>query len=958
MGQSGFWDGVPRRTELSQGDAFECVEDTAHFSTSHQSQWPIHASPRPFDRDACQTAYLTALSGHRNTYRPGMLFEHTFELFAEQLGLLTRQEARFWLRALCHEEALKEMKLERFSDTARTMCERRLQGVDVSTPMTPGEIVEGFDVLLYAGNRTHTTSRYNYLTRYFAPLALCVRVECGVKQGLQVLFVSMNPDEYGDFFYHFGSTQGHEQDACAQMRECVDDAVFLCPRSSHGHSIANVLERCPDPEWARRARDIIVAQSWTHFDARGRLPMMWQTPEEVILWFKACDEPMVPGQVRDFYGRFGDPSLELLMKHISGRWNKKSRSKLLKAMWPVCSPKMAVWMLDCAQKEETREAARHWLYGEGVHATLGLMQIVKSRGKRRNQAIVELRALVERGHLDEIKGLMPHVTSPTARELITQEVLQFEPEQLDEATTDELPEWAVCVQSMAWIEQAELDKLVEFFDLNDAPRVKLEGSEHVLSIHVLARLLVLADKVFPRDKRKGKAGAAREAREALQAECKVWIGRVREGVDAQGLGEWLWHVLETWWAKDKPFGWASCLALIGHCATDHEAVLLEPRIQQGARWFPSSDPKRHMREAVDGLGRIGTPASQMLLDGLRRDGRSGWLREHAGRTVKLICEERGWSEAMWEDRSVSHGGLDERGTRVFDYGTRQFELRFRGAFDVEFVNAQGEHFTRLPAARKSDDVDLVRAARQDYKVTKAQLDKIIAGQTRRFEKAMLNLHEWSAKDWWRWIARHPLLHHFARKLIWLRRDARGIEHSFVLTPEGTTINSDYDEVVWGDEDVYRVRVLHPADLDATQLMVWVELCADFEIVQPFVQLEREVYRPASEINEFFAQVNALLSTQYSWKWLNLLNDEYGDRVWDSTSDDYMFSALWRDYGAWRVVMIFDVRGWRSEGQEDLPGKGVYLCRGNQLEPEAIVEWDEAPAMVYSEACLAAKGFLK
>jgi hypothetical protein len=264
----------------------------------------------------------------------------------------------------------------------------------------------------------------------------------------------------------------------------------------------------------------------------------------------------------------------------------------------------------------------------------------------------------------------------------------------------------------------------------------------------------------------------------------------------------------------------------------------------------------------------------------------------------------------------------------------------------------------LPPARKSDDVDLVRAARQDYKVVKAQLNTIIEGQTMRFEQAMLNLHEWSARDWWRWIARHPILCHFARKLVWLRRDAQGAERSFVLTLEGTTIGSDYEEVVWGDEDVYSVRVLHPADLGATQLMVWVELCADFEIVQPFVQLEREVYRPSSEIDELFAQVIKLLATQYSWKWHNLLNDEYGNRVWDSTSDDYMFSALWRDYGPWRVVVVCDVRGWRREVLDGLPAPGVYVCRDNQLEPEAIVGWGEAPAMVYSEACFAAKGFLQ
>ncbi len=949
-----FWDRTPRRMELSQGDAFETPEGKPEFRISHQLVWPAQDEPRPFDREHCIALYLDALRAQTSIYRPLGAVNKVLGDVKGILGVLSQEEARFWLRVfgkVGREELLESIQMrqgqgvdvDRDTSTFEGYVRARLVALDVSSPMDSKEVCDNIEHLLYEGDR-EGFNRMCYASYFITTLAQCIRAEFGVVEGLRVICEAFNMREYGRMFQAFGSTEGHEQQVCEMLRDFVQVDDTLGNTLNH-YIWAEVLDRCPDRELLGIARERIAQRRHQVGHILQRLPMLHEHPDDIIADYKYYRVPMGPRQVLDFYARFGEESLDDLLALISNRAHKARRPELAQALWPVANEKLAGWMLALAQDEKTREAARHWLHGEGVHATLGLMRIVKSRGKRRNQAITELREIARIGHVEEIRGLLPHVKSATARELIQKEVLDFEHEEVELAVADELPGWATEILAFDWIESEEVEKNTTFFALDDAPAVLLDdGSGHALPTDVLARLVVLGERIFPRDKRRGKAGPERDAREARQVMCREMLARVRVGVEGETLGCWLWHLLEMWWSKKMEFEHGACVALIGYCASDVEVTSLFPKFRSASKWFGSYDVKRHAREAITGLGVVGTVTSWMLLDELAKHARSQWMLDHARKVTRQLRAEHELSEQMWQDRIVSNAGLDERGTRVFDYGPRRFELRFRGAFDVEFVDEQGKHFTRLPPARKSDDVDCVKGARADYKAVKAQLEQVIRSQTVRLERAMAQMQSWSEQDWWEFVAGHPLLRHFARKLVWVKKTRGEADVYFRCTEDGATLDVDYEEVAWSGGAC--VMLMHPAELDMEALQQWVEVFADYEIVQPFEQLEREVYAPAHHVLDDLVE---LLRTRRSWRWNLARMDRYGEETyWQMKQESYEVVAIWHDYGPWRLMVACDEAAWTGKARKR-HGKGVYVLRLEESEIGSVVPLSEVPGRVYSEA---------
>lgn len=74
-----------------------------------------------------------------------------------------------------------------------------------------------------------------------------------------------------------------------------------------------------------------------------------------------------------------------------------------------------------------------------------------------------------------------------------------------------------------------------------------------------------------------------------------------------------------------------------------------------------------------------------------------------------MAAERGWSEAELGDRSIPTAGFGSDGLLHLSYGEREFLGRLTPELTIALTDADGRARKSLPAARKSEDGELLGA---------------------------------------------------------------------------------------------------------------------------------------------------------------------------------------------------------------------------------------------------------
>ena len=198
----------------------------------------------------------------------------------------------------------------------------------------------------------------------------------------------------------------------------------------------------------------------------------------------------------------------------------------------------------------------------------------------------------------------------------------------------------------------------------------------------------------------------------------------------------------------------------------------------------------------------------------------------------------------------------------------------------------GKKLKSLPAPGKRDDERKASEAYSEFKQMKKQMKEIISSQTQRLEQALSSARMWSVDAWRRLFVKNPVMHQFATGLIWgVYRDGKLVQ-SFRYMEDGSFNTQDEEEyhlpagspdgdcaeaapsvessaadgkeaacgrtkadpAAAGEEKSARqqgakIGLVHPIELTEEDREVWKEQLADYEITQPFLQLERPIYTP-------------------------------------------------------------------------------------------------------------------
>lgn len=554
----------------------------------------------------------------------------------------------------------------------------------------------------------------------------------------------------------------------------------------------------------------------------------WGLPDAAALAFwnaigSHYPEPLALG----YLARFGVAAAPGLLNALRNGQDEHDATQHIGAT--EIAPFMAQML---ARKPSKRAVASRWLLRFPEHAAAGLLPAaLGAKGESQTHARAALRTLILAGHGETIAAIARRYADPkvlgATNALLAEDPLHEYPSRI--TARSQLPDF--------WLPAGK-------------SRPRLAASHLPLPDEALYPLGLMLS--FAADRAEGYAGL-----DAVKAVCTP-----------QSLADFAWEMCEAWEAAgcNKADSWA--LRVLGLVGTDDTARKLAAMAR---RWSLSRTGGTATRIAwvLETLARWGSDVALMQLDALARTCRVPAVREQAALRLAEAAEARGLSPEQLQDRVVPDLGLDARGSMLLDFGARQFAVDFDEALKPqvrELVNGRlGPRLASAPRPRDSDDAARAADAIARFKALKQDAETIAAQQPARLERAMCEGRRWAPGEFRQFLAGHPLMRHLVQRLVWgvVAPDAASgsaavlpaLAAVFRVSADGEWISAD--DAPWsapsgwpaelpadGNSEAdaqWSVVLAHPLQLSAPQIAAFSQQLSDYELIQPFEQLQRAVY---------------------------------------------------------------------------------------------------------------------
>ncbi|NRT28642.1 hypothetical protein B0I68_002247 [Clostridium beijerinckii] len=274
---------------------------------------------------------------------------------------------------------------------------------------------------------------------------------------------------------------------------------------------------------------------------------------------------------------------------------------------------------------------------------------------------------------------------------------------------------------------------------------------------------------------------------------------------------------------------------------DYEVIsLLKKNIEE----WPKNSRGAIASEAVRALALNGGNEALIIVDNISRKFKFKQVKNAAASALKFAAEQMGIDIEELSDRIVPNLGFDVRGERIFDYGDRKFIASLTPELTLEITDESGKKLKSLPAPAKKDDEVKAKEASAEFKNLKKQLKTVANIQAIRLEMALSSNRKWTKESWIRLFVENPIMHKFAIGLVWgIYKDAV-LTDSFRYMEDGSFNTKDEEE--YELEDGMVIGIVHPIELNNEDMALWKEQFENYEIKQPFEQLNREIFNVTEE----------------------------------------------------------------------------------------------------------------
>lgn len=360
----------------------------------------------------------------------------------------------------------------------------------------------------------------------------------------------------------------------------------------------------------------------------------------------------------------------------------------------------------------------------------------------------------------------------------------------------------------------------------------------------------------------------------------------------QTLAAFAWDLFTAWQQAGAPAkdNWAFlALSLFGDESTARDLttqILAWPQEGKSAR-------------AVSGLNILTLMNNDMALIQLHhisQRAKSRPLRDNAAEFLQVVAENRGLSQEELADRLVPTLGLDDPQALIFDFGPRQFTVRFDENLTPVIYDQQNVRQKSVPRLRADDDQLKAPEALARLKGLKKDATQVSKNLLPRLETALRTTRRWSLADFHSLFVNHPFTRLVTQRLIWgvyPASEPRRLLNAFRVAAEGEFCNAQ-DESIDLPADAL-IGIAHPLEMTAEMRSEFAQLFADYEIMPPLRQLTRRTVlltpdeSASNSLNRWegkSATVGQLMGMRY--------------KGWESGYED----AFVYDSGEYRLVLEF------------------------------------------------------
>ncbi|MEZ4325016.1 MAG: DUF4132 domain-containing protein [Polyangiales bacterium] len=472
---------------------------------------------------------------------------------------------------------------------------------------------------------------------------------------------------------------------------------------------------------------------------------------------------------------------------------QNDRAGLVRALTCVEAPSAAPYML-ALRKGTAKEAARQWLENNIAHTVEGLLPLVGTKDKQAAAATDHLRDLCRRGY--------------------------------------------------GWLVERKAGGRADVAKLVLDPRAGL-AKPKASDAAIAGRLAPISIKTAHGPRALGPARTATVLAEIRSSSLDAPTPRLalfREHVDEHARDAFAWAVFQSWLQDGASSKERWKMEAVGHLGGDASAIALAKLV----RVWPGESQHQRAVLGLECLRAIGTDTALMQIHGISQKVSFKGIKERASECMEGIAQDRGMSRDELADRIIPDGGLDERGSRVFDFGARRFEFVLGDDLKPMVRDEAGKRLPNLPKPNSKDDAELSGEAVAAWKLLKKQVAEVVKTQAVRLEQAMVVGRRWSPDDFETLFVQHPLMVHLVRRMIWAAYDAEGTYLGSFRVADDGTLATVRDETFAYPERTASVGVVHPSHLSADDAPAWGEILADYEIVPPFAQLGRPTYALTEE----------------------------------------------------------------------------------------------------------------
>jgi hypothetical protein len=328
------------------------------------------------------------------------------------------------------------------------------------------------------------------------------------------------------------------------------------------------------------------------------------------------------------------------------------------------------------------------------------------------------------------------------------------------------------------------------------------------------------------------------------------LARLQQHTTALSRDRIVWDMM-GWW-KNQGYNFKHFWIFNVFCTLASDAAILELGALIGT-WARrrSQTVIMFVDVALNTLAQIPDNRGLLELSHLEQTLSIQTFREKASERLNRAAAEQNLTRSQLEDHLIPTAGLDSKGTAVLDYGSRQFQVVVKSDLTLLLRDPKGKLLKAPPAAIKADDLQKVAAAKATWTTIRTQIKDSVQVQSTRLERLIVEKGRWSWESFETLFLKHPFMRHFCRGILWGAYTHK-LTIPFRVTDELTVV--DHTDQVISPPPEWSIGIVHPLDLGVEELTTWRQLFQDYELIQPFPQLGREVYTvdPALEDQIRFA----------------------------------------------------------------------------------------------------------